>query len=160
MPAQAYNPLFIYGPPGVGKTHLLNAIANLLLLHNPGLTVRATNGEAFTNEFLAALADGKADGFKRRFRHIDVLLMDDVQFLERKTKTEEEFFHTFNALHDGGRQIVLTSDRPPARSERARGPTAGALPGGPRGRHNASRVPDAYGHPAQARPQRRDRRRG
>jgi chromosomal replication initiator protein len=114
MPAQAYNPLFIYGPPGVGKTHLLNAIANLLLLHNPGLTVRATNGEAFTNEFVAALANGKAEGFKRRFRHIDVLLMDDVQFLERKTKTEEEFFHTFNALHDGGRQIVLTSDRPPA----------------------------------------------
>ena len=114
MPSQAYNPLFIYGPPGVGKTHLLNAIANLLLLHNPGLTVRATNGEAFTNEFLAALAGGRADGFKRRFRHIDVLLMDDVQFLERKTKTEEEFFHTFNALHDGGRQIVLTSDRPPA----------------------------------------------
>jgi len=114
MPAQAYNPLFIYGPPGVGKTHLLNAIANLLLLHNPGLTVRATNGEAFTNEFLAALADGRADVFKKRFRHIDVLLMDDVQFLERKTKTEEEFFHTFNALHDGGRQVVLTSDRPPA----------------------------------------------
>jgi chromosomal replication initiator protein len=114
MPAQAYNPLFIYGPPGVGKTHLLNAIANLLLLHSPDLTVRATNGEAFTNEFIAALANGQAEGFKHRFRQIDVLLMDDVQFLERKTKTEEEFFHTFNALHDSGRQIVLTSDRPPA----------------------------------------------
>jgi chromosomal replication initiator protein len=113
MPAQAYNPLFICGPPGVGKTHLLNSIANLLLSHNPGLTVRCTTGEAFTNEFLGALSDGRTDHFKARFRHIDVLLMDDVQFLERKTKTEEEFFHTFNALHDSGRQIVLSSDRPP-----------------------------------------------
>ena len=75
--------------------------------------MRCTTGEAFTNEFLNALGGGQTDGFKARFRHVDVLLLDDVQFLERKTKTEEEFFHTFNALHDGGRQIVLTSDRPP-----------------------------------------------
>ena len=113
MPAQAYNPLFICGPPGVGKTHLLSAIASLLLSHSPGLTVRCTTGEAFTNEFLGALGGGQTDCFKARFRHIDVLLLDDVQFLERKAKTEEEFFHTFNALHDAGRQIVLTSDRPP-----------------------------------------------
>jgi chromosomal replication initiator protein len=113
MPAQAYNPLFVCGPPGVGKTHLLSSIANLLLSHNPGLSVRCTTGEAFTNEFLGALADGHTEAFKSRFRDIDVLLIDDVQFFERKTKTEEEFFHTFNALHDGGRQIVLTSDRPP-----------------------------------------------
>jgi chromosomal replication initiator protein len=113
MPSQAYNPLFICGPPGVGKTHLLSAIASLLLAHSPGLSVRATTGEAFTNAFLLALSDGRTDLFKSRFRDVDVLLMDDVQFLERKTKTEEEFFHTFNALHDGGRQIVLTSDRPP-----------------------------------------------
>jgi chromosomal replication initiator protein len=113
MPAQAYNPLFICGPPGVGKTHLLSSIASLLLSHSPGLTVRCTTGEAFTNEFLGALGGGQTDYFKARFRHIDVLLLDDVQFLERKTKTEEEFFHTFNALHDAGRQIVLTSDRPP-----------------------------------------------
>jgi len=113
LPAQAYNPLFICGPPGVGKTHLLSSIAGLLLSHNPGLVVRCTTGEAFTNEFLGALSGGRTDGFKASFRLLDVLLVDDVQFLERKTKTEEEFFHTFNALYDSGRQIVLSSDRPP-----------------------------------------------
>jgi len=113
LPAQAYNPLFICGPPGVGKTHLLSSIAGLLLSHNPGLVVRCTTGEAFTNEFLGALSGGRTDGFKTSFRQVDVLLVDDVQFLERKTKTEEEFFHTFNALYDAGRQIVLSSDRPP-----------------------------------------------
>jgi chromosomal replication initiator protein len=113
MPGQAYNPLFICGPPGVGKTHLLSAIANLITAHDPTLTVRATTGEAFTNEFLGALGERSTEQFKARFRDIDVLLVDDVQFLERKTRTEEEFFHTFNALHDAGRQVVLTSDRPP-----------------------------------------------
>jgi chromosomal replication initiator protein len=113
MPGQAYNPLFICGPPGVGKTHLLSSIADLLLAHNPGLAVRVTTGEAFTNEFLGALSGRNTEAFKSRFRHIDVLLVDDVQFLERKTRTEEEFFHTFNALYDCGRQIVLSSDRPP-----------------------------------------------
>ncbi len=113
MPGQAYNPLFICGPPGVGKTHLLSSIADLVIAHNPGLTVRVTNGEAFTNEFLGALSGRNTEAFKARFRHVDVLLVDDVQFLERKTRTEEEFFHTFNALYDCGRQIVLSSDRPP-----------------------------------------------
>jgi chromosomal replication initiator protein len=113
IPAQAYNPLFICGPPGVGKTHLMSSIASLLTSHNPGLAVRCTTGEAFTNEFLGALSGGDTEGFKTGFRQVDVLLVDDVQFLERKTKTEEEFFHTFNALYDAGRQVVLTSDRPP-----------------------------------------------
>jgi len=113
MPGQAYNPLFICGPPGVGKTHLLHSIATLLASHDPQATVRVTTGEAFTNEFLGALGDGRLERFKTRFRHVDVLLIDDVQFLERKVRTEEEFFHTFNALHDVGSQIVLSSDRPP-----------------------------------------------
>jgi chromosomal replication initiator protein len=113
MPAGAYNPLYICGPPGVGKTHLLSAIAVLLRRHSASLSVRASNGEAFTNEFIEALGSRHTDRFKARFRHIDVLLLDDVHFIERKARTEEEFFHTFNALHDAGRQIVITSDRPP-----------------------------------------------
>jgi chromosomal replication initiator protein len=113
LPGQAYNPLFICGPPGVGKTHLLHSIANLVLDYSPGLSIRISTGEAFTNEFQLALADSRMDTFKARFRRVDVLLVDDIQFLERKTRTEEEFFHTFNTLHEAGSQLVLTSDRPP-----------------------------------------------
>jgi chromosomal replication initiator protein len=113
MPAQAYNPLFVCGPPGVGKTHLLRSIEAYILAHSPGLQVRNTTGEAFANEFRQALTSSRIDDFKAAFRHVDVLLIDDVQFLERKAKTEEEFFHTFNALYEAGSQIVLSSDRPP-----------------------------------------------
>jgi chromosomal replication initiator protein len=113
MPAQAYNPLFLYGPPGVGKTHLLHSIGNYVRAYGSGATVRCTTAEAFTNAFLGALHGGDVDRFKERFRGVDVLLIDDVQFLESKARTEEEFFHTFNALHDAGSQVVLTSDRLP-----------------------------------------------
>jgi chromosomal replication initiator protein len=112
-PGQAYNPLFIYGPPGVGKTHLLHAIGTYILRYGAGLTVRYTTVEAFTNAFVWALHGGDIERFKARFRRTDVLLIDDVQFLESKAKTEEEFFHTFNALQDTGSQLVLTSDRLP-----------------------------------------------
>ena len=113
LPAQAYNPLFIVGPPGVGKTHLLHSIGNYVRAYGGGLTVRYTTVEAFTNEFVAALKRRDVDAFKQRYRTNDVLLIDDVQFLESKMKTEEELFHTFNALQETGSQLVLTSDRAP-----------------------------------------------
>jgi chromosomal replication initiator protein len=113
-PGQAYNPLFLHAPPGLGKTHLLHAIANYLAAFEPHATVRYTTVEAFTNGFIAALNGKALDRFKSLYRDVDVLLIDDVQFLASKAKTEEEFFHTFNALHDSGRQLVLTCDRLPS----------------------------------------------
>jgi chromosomal replication initiator protein len=113
LPAQAYNPLFVYGPPGVGKTHLLHAIAHYLHATSPSVTVRCTTVEHFTSDFVNALQSGGIDRFKTFYRHADVLLVDDVQFLESKVRTEEEFFHTFNALYETGSQLVLTSDRLP-----------------------------------------------
>ena len=113
LPAQAYNPLFIYGPPGVGKTHLLHAVAHYLRATSPSVTVRCTTVEHFTSDFVNALQRGGIDGFKSFYRHADVLLVDDVQFLESKARTEEEFFHTFNALYQTGSQLVLSSDRLP-----------------------------------------------
>ena len=97
-PSEAYNPLFLHGPPGLGKTHLLTAIANYLGDNAPGLSVRYTTAESFTNEFVDALRAKGGEAFKHRYRDLDVLLVDDVQFLEGKQHTEEEFFHTFNAL--------------------------------------------------------------
>ncbi len=112
-PGHSYNPLFIYGPPGVGKTHLLHSIAAYVRAYGGGLTVRYTTVEEFTNAFLAALHAGDMEAFKARYRRTDVLLIDDIQFLEAKVKTEEELFHTFNALYETGSQIVVTSDRLP-----------------------------------------------
>jgi chromosomal replication initiator protein len=114
MPTQAYNPLFIYGPPGLGKTHLLHSIGNYIQAFGGGLSVRYATAEDFTNAFLAALAARDTEQFKARFRGVDVLLIDDVQFLERKARSEEEMFHTFNALYDAGSQLVITCDRLPA----------------------------------------------
>jgi chromosomal replication initiator protein len=113
-PAEAYNPLFLHGPPGLGKTHLLGAIANYLEGSAPELDVRYTTAEAFTNEFVAALKASGSEEFKARYRDIDVLLIDDIQFLEGKRHTEEEFFHTFNALYESGSQLVLSADRIPS----------------------------------------------
>ncbi len=114
QPGQAYNPLFIHGRPGLGKTHLLHAIGNYVQRHGSGMTVRYATVEQFTNEFVDALRTRDTQSFKERFRGVDVLLLDDVQFLADKVRTEEELFHTFNELHDAGRQLVMTSDRPPS----------------------------------------------
>jgi chromosomal replication initiator protein len=113
LPGQAYNPLFLYAPPGLGKTHLLHAIGNYVRDFGAGAVVRYTTAEAFTNHFLAALGSRSLNHFKQAYRDADLLLIDDVQFLASKAKTEEEFFHTFNALYETGRQLVLTCDRLP-----------------------------------------------
>jgi chromosomal replication initiator protein len=113
-PSEAYNPLFLHGPPGLGKTHLLVAIAHYLGANASSLSVRYTTAEHFTNEFVTALRSSGTEGFKSRYRDLDVLLVDDVQFLQGKQHTEEEFFHTFNALYEGGSQLVLSADRLPS----------------------------------------------
>jgi chromosomal replication initiator protein len=113
LPGQAYNPLFLHAPPGLGKTHLLHAIGNYVADYGGGTTVRYTTAEAFTNHFISALSTKSIEAFKHAYRDADVLLIDDIQFLASKARTEEEFFHTFNALYEHGRQLVLTCDRLP-----------------------------------------------
>jgi chromosomal replication initiator protein len=112
-PAQAYNPLFVYGGTGLGKTHLLQAIGHYVMEHTTGLSTRYVTSETFMNDFINSLRDKRIEGFKQRYRTYDVLLVDDVQFLEGKDRMQEEFFHTFNSLYEAGKQIVLSSDRPP-----------------------------------------------
>jgi chromosomal replication initiator protein len=112
-PAKAYNPLFVYGESGLGKTHLLHAIGHYAFSLYPGVRVRYVNSEEFTNDFINSIRDDKSSAFQRRYRDVDVLLIDDIQFLQGKVQTQEEFFHTFNTLHNANKQVVITSDLPP-----------------------------------------------
>ncbi len=112
-PAKAYNPLFIYGDSGLGKTHLLHAIGHYAESLYPGIRVRYVSSEEFTNDFINSIANNRASVFQSRYREIDILLIDDIQFLQRAVETQEAFFHTFNTLHDHNKQVVITSDLPP-----------------------------------------------
>lgn len=112
-PAEAYNPLFLYGNSGLGKTHLMHSIAHYILDKNPSTKVLYVTSETFMNEFITAIQNNKNEEFRNKYRNIDVLLIDDIQFISKKEGTQEEFFHTFNALHESNKQIIISSDRPP-----------------------------------------------
>ena len=112
-PATSYNPLFLYGGVGLGKTHLMHAIGNKILSNNPSLKILYVTSEKFTNQLINAIKDAKTEAFRNKYRYVDVLLIDDIQFIAGKERIQEEFFHTFNSLHEDGKQIILSSDRPP-----------------------------------------------
>lgn len=112
-PGEAYNPLFIYGGVGLGKTHLIQAVGNALLKKNPRLNIMYVSAEKFSNDFISSIKEGAARDFQNRYRHIDLLLIDDIQFIAGKDRTQESFFHTFNELHQQNKQVIITSDRPP-----------------------------------------------
>jgi chromosomal replication initiator protein len=112
-PGESYNPLFIYGGVGLGKTHLIQAVGNALLKKNPNLSIMYVSAEKFSNDFISSIKEGAAKDFQNRYRHIDLLLIDDIQFIAGKDRTQESFFHTFNELHQQNKQVIITSDRPP-----------------------------------------------
>ena len=117
-PGKTYNPFFMYGGVGLGKTHLMHAIGNRVLKNHPEMRVLYVSSEQFTNEIIQAIQQGTSDKFRQKYRNIDVLLIDDIQFISGKTSTQEEFFHTFNTLYDAQKQVILSSDRPPREVER------------------------------------------
>ncbi len=148
-PARAYNPLFIWGESGLGKTHLLHAAGNYAQRLFPGMRVKYVSTEEFTNDFINSLRDDRKASFKRSYRDIDILLVDDIQFIEGKEGIQEEFFHTFNTLHNANKQIVISSDRPPKQLATLEDRLADPLRVGPDHRRSAARARDAHRDPAQ-----------